>query len=204
MCKNSQSCNTKGQCSKKCWLLGLVFLGVCCFFMVGVLCVKYCKSGSAAMPLADKAVANIKAGLDVPESFKLVRSEQPDSAFGVYWFSADEQEAMMVAAMEYSTDMLEQVPNLYGDSLGVDTKALSAVKIYSPILQKAAMVMMEGKEKGAFSGWKVKTVYSFAVGKDEHYTLTRWTFFDPKGEKILGKMELPGDVPSAVDVEESE
>jgi len=148
--------------------------------------------------LSEKAVRNIKAGLDVPDSFHLIRSEQPDSAFGVFWFTNEEQEAMGEVAMEYSMTMLDHASELYGDSLRVNDEALANIKVYGPILQKAGMVMMESGEKGAFSGWKVKTVYSFSDSKNHRFTLTRWTFYDPKGEKILGKMELPGDVPSKV------
>lgn len=198
MCKSNQSCHTKGQCSKKYWLLGLAFIGVCCLAIAGMLCVKYSKSGAYASGLSDKAVKHIKAGLDIPDSFELVRAEQPDSAFGVYWFTNEEQEAMSVAAMDYSVTMLDRASELYDDSLKVNDDALASIKVYGPILQKAGMVMMEAKEKGSFSGWKVKTVYSFLDSQKHRYVLTRWTFFDPKGEKILGKMELPGDVPSKV------
>lgn len=204
MCKNNQSCHTKGQCSQKCWLLGLAFVGVCCLITVGVLCVKYCKSHVAASNMSDKAVKNITAGLDVPDSFKLIRCEQPDSAFGVFWFTNEEQEAMSEVAMECSVTMLDCASELYGDSLSVNDEALANIKVYGPILQKAGMVMMEAGEKGAFSGWKVKTVYSFSDSKNHRFTLTRWTFFDPKGERILGKMELPGDVPSKVIEEDFE
>ena len=198
MSKNNQSCHTKGQCSGKCWLLGLAFIGVCCLTTVGVLCAKYCRSGVALSNLNEKAVKNIKSGLDIPDSFQLIRSEQPDSAFGVFWFTNEEQEAMSELAMECSVTMLDSVSELYGDSLSVNDEALAKIKVYGPVLQKAGMVMMEVKEKGAFSGWKVKTVYSFSDVKNHRFTLTRWTFFDPKGERILGKMELPGDVASKV------
>lgn len=196
MCKSNHSSCGKGQCHQRCWLLGLFILGLACLCMTVVLCLRYCRQNVSKDTLTAKVVENIRAGLDVPSSFQLIRAEQPDSAFGVYCFSSEEQAAIGESAMEYSFSMLEHVSDLYDDSLEVNGDALAMVKVYGPILQKAGITMSDFKEKGSFSGWKVKTVYSFCDASNHQFTLTRWTFFDPKGEKILGKLELPGDVPS--------
>ena len=76
----------------------------------------------------------------------------------------------------------------------IDEYTLTQIKFYGPLLQKAGLVMTELKEKGDFSGWKIKVIYQFSDAGGNTFTLTRWTFLDPKGEKILGKLEIPGEV----------
>lgn len=192
MCKNDNCNNTKSQYRQRCWLFGLAFLGAACLCMAVILCKRYCVTRPSP-DLTAKVVKNIREGLDVPDSFKLIAAEKPDSAFGVYWFPMEEQEAISEKAMDFSMTMLDHVGDMYAED-SMDEHTLTQIKFYGPLLQKAGLVMTELKEKGDFSGWKIKVIYQFSDAVGNTFTLTRWTFLDPKGEKILGKLEIPGEV----------
>lgn len=194
MVKNNEKCNAKGQCCK-CWPYGLLFLFLSCFCLAGIFCYMRCTGGTHS-DLTAKVVKNIREGLDVPSSFKLIKAEQPDSAFGVYYFTEEEQDAISESLTDFSMTMLDNVSTLFDDSLAYDSENESQVmvRVFAPILQKASVVLMEMKDKGAFSGWKVKVSYSFADSSGHRWELTRWTFLNPEGDRILGKIDVPGIV----------
>lgn len=194
MVKNNEKCDAKGQCCK-CWPYGFLFLLLACVFFVGISCYKLCSGGSRP-DLTAKVVKNIQESLDVPSSFNLIKAEQPDSAFGVYYFTDEEQDAISESLTDFSMTMLDSMNTLFEDSLAYDSGSESQmmVKVFAPILQKASVILLEMKEKGAFSGWKVKVSYSFADPSGHRWELTRWTFLNPDGDRILGKIDVPGVV----------
>lgn len=184
--RKKNQCLMKGQ-HCKCWLFGL--FAVCAIAFLAVCALGYVVSSriQAKADMMELVTKNIREGLDIPGSYELVKSEQPDSAFGVYWFTDDEQDLI-------AQSVLDAIEDLYAADT-TDASDLSRYKIYAPVLQRASLLMMDMKNKGAFSGWKVKVCYSFNSSDGERYTFTRWTFFDESGSQILGKLDLPGMVP---------
>ena len=201
MC-NYVRCNAKSQCHTQCWLYGLFGIGIFCFCVVAHCCLNNCSRKALSSSLKSKTIESVKSGLDVPESFRLIAIEQPDSAFGVFWFTEEESDAINEAVMGFSAYILNQVDSiLSSDSL--DDTDLSLVRFYAPIIQKDNDVVSDMKDKGAFSGWKVKAVYSFKDTEGRLYTLTRWVFFDVSGEKIEDILEIPGAIVNNSDNQEN-
>lgn len=177
--------NAKSRCCNR-WLLALFAACAVCFLAVcaaGYYCSFYSNASAKMLQLVTD---NIRGGLDLPDSFKLITMEQPDSAFGVYAFEPDELDYISETLIDALCDM--QDVNMD------DPSAVTEMMAYKPVLQKACAVLMDVKDRGAFSGWLVRTVYSCATAGGMRLTFTRWTFLDKDGRKITGKLELPGDV----------
>ena len=186
--------DSNGRCSMKYCLSIFV---VCLCIVAAVVLVKVMLNSSSKKHdvLTEKAVSHIKSSIDIPETFELLHTERPDSSFGLYWFPVEEEQMISEKALDFAVGMFDKIPYLSKDSL--TEEASCYLQVYAPVMQKSGLKMMTRKEKGSFSGWRVKTVYGFSDSHRHRFTLTRWTFFDPKGEKILGVFELPGDMSSS-------
>ena len=178
MC-NRVSCDVKGQ-RCKCWLFTLFALVAVSFLAVCWFGYYYSSKPNSTAHMTDLVIKGIRNELAIPDSFNLVYVSAPDSAFGVYCFEQEELDEIADQAIDLSMNK----------NMTAEQAAL-----FNPVLDKAFKTLMSATDvKGNFSGWMIKACYSYATEKGERYAFTRWTFLNERGDKILGYLELPGEV----------
>ena len=121
---------------------------------------------------------------------KVIAHTQPDSAFGVTYFTRKEITGML-KVMDIVTKQLMAKTK--------DVNDISIVDVYTAALMRRQMnaaadvqtMIFKNVPKGHWSGWKVKIDYE-CVDKDGiKYRAERWVFFDKEGKNVIKTFEIP-------------
>lgn len=139
------------------------------------------------------AIEDIKAHLENPESFSVISVAKPDSAYGTYYFTYQEQaqinDIFLAGSMSACDKMTAALSVANEKKVNADYEYFKEVAPkYSDASQK---ILNNPKSKGNFSGWKVRTVYRYETSKGIPVKILRYTFLSPDYEKILGKIDVP-------------
>ena len=138
----------------------------------------------------DKAQENLKASLDYPKQLKLIVHTDPDSAFGVNYFTRKEITGML-KVMDVVTKKLMQSTTGINDITKADAYTVNLMRRQMNAANEVQTMIFKNVPKGEWSGWKGKIDYE-CVDKDGiKYRAERWIFFDRKGKNIIKTFEIP-------------
>ena len=136
-------------------------------FMLSVMLLASCQSRESKI---EKLVtSHLEQSLENPQNLKVLEIAQPDSAFGLNYFTKQEQAYMM--------NTITDVTKL------ADLEMRMSSGLFSGMLGEA--------KKGAWSGWKVRVTYT---GKSKYgcmYKAQRWYFLDKDCQTVIRHFDLP-------------
>lgn len=144
----------------------------------------------------EKMVEFVKEDLaktaDYPKSLKVLGVSQPDSAFGLKYFSEAEIQGITKIMAKLSETILKRTNNMQTfnpeDHYVMDL-AERQMTALAEVLKP--MSMEHPEQKGEFSGWKVKIDYQYKNKDGFDCRSERWYFLDKDGEKIMKHFDLP-------------
>lgn len=140
--------------------------------------------------LQDLAKESLKESLYYPHQLKILAISEPDSAFGINYFSQQEMKGMLRtmkavtdSIMKRTSDMTKFNP----DDYYVISLADRQMKATSEIRD----LLFQSTKKGPFSGWKVKIDYEAVDHDGVRYRSERWTFINKEGDNVLRTFDIP-------------
>lgn len=121
---------------------------------------------------------------------RVLSVSEPDSAFGVYCFSQGEVKGML-RTMKAVTDTIMArtagMTRFNPDDFYVISLADRQMKASSDLRE----ILFRSRERGDFSGWKVRIDYEAADHDGRRYRSERWAFIDKDGNNVLRTFDLP-------------
>lgn len=149
-----------------------------------------CAFNSPAKRMKRLAQENLKASLDYPKQLKVNAIAEPDSAFGVNYFTKQEIKGML-RVMAVVTKQLMQKTNGMSDFSNLDPYYSGLIQRQMSAASEVQNMIFKNVPKGQFSGWKVKIDYECADRNGIKYRAERWTFFDREGKSVVKTFEIP-------------
>jgi PBP1b-binding outer membrane lipoprotein LpoB len=145
---------------------------------------------SSKEKMFDKGQENLEASLDYPKQLELIAHTEPDSAFGVNYFTRKEITGML-KVMDVVTKKLMKSTTGINDITKADAYTVNLMRRQMNAANEVQTMIFKNVPKGDWSGWKVKIDYE-CVDKDGiKYRAERWIFFDREGENIIKTFEIP-------------
>lgn len=140
--------------------------------------------------MANLAEENIRQSVDNPNQLKILAVSEPDSAFGTNFFSQNEVQGMVMIMQKVSEEIMRRTNNMTEfnpndrDVMFLAERQMRAMAEIRPLIRGS-------KQKGEWSGWKIKVDYE-AINKDGlSYKAERWMFLDKDGRNIFNTIEIP-------------
>lgn len=161
---------------------------VIAIFGLAVFLMSSCASPSRRMK--NLAQDNLEASLDYPKQLKITAIAEPDSAFGVDYFSKQEIKGML-RVMSTVTKQLMEKTNGMTDFTKLDPYYNALIQRQMSAASEVQNMIFKNVQKGEWSGWKVKIDYECADKNGLKYRAERWVFFDRKGKNVVKSFEIP-------------
>ncbi len=137
-----------------------------------------------------KAKKNLEASLDYPKQLNITAHTDPDSAYGVNYFTRKEITGML-KVMDVVTKQLMTKTNGVSDVTKADAYTVNLMRRQMSAATDVQTMIFKNVPKGEWSGWKVKIDYE-CVDKDGlKYRAERWVFFDREGKNVVKTFEIP-------------
>lgn len=133
---------------------------------------------------------NLEASLDYPKQLKITAIADPDSAYGVNYFSKQEIKGML-RVMSVVTKQLMDKTNGMSDFSKLDPYYNALIQRQMSAASEVQNMIFKNVQKGEWSGWKVKIDYECADKNGIKYRAERWVFFDRKGNNVVKSFEIP-------------
>lgn len=162
----------------------IVFVSI----LTAVLALASC--GVSKNKLKDKAQANLVASLDYPKQLKLMAVSDPDSAFGVNYFTKDEMKGMLKVMSKVTDQLMKKTENIE-DFSKLDAYTAALAKKQMNAATEVQDMIFKNVPKGKWSGWKVKIDYQCVDRNGITFRAERWVFFDQKGDNVIKTFEIP-------------
>lgn len=168
--------------------------------MLGCMALMSC--GPSKGKMKDLAKENIELSVYYPKQLKIIAVSEPDSAFGVGYFTEKETQGMLYTMKSVTDTIMKRTSNMskfnpddhYVVSLA--ERQMRGMAEISSMIMKSDISVPRGRGKleggkGDFSGWKVKIDYSCVDENGIPYRAERWCFIDKEVKQVYKTFELP-------------
>ena len=133
---------------------------------------------------------NFTQTLDEPSSLKILSIAQPDSAFGLRYFTSKEKGLVFKSMKEATECLMERTCFMTAPNMN-DDYAMTIADLEMQVSSNVYGSMLGDSPKGAFSGWKVRTVYTAKSKYGCDYQAERWCFIDKDCKTVIKYFDLP-------------
>ena len=134
--------------------------------------------------------SHLEQSLENPEKLKVLEIAQPDSAFGLNYFTKKEQAYMMNTITDVTKVLMERTDYMTNPNLD-DAYTMTLADLEMRMSSGLFSGMLGEAKKGAWSGWKVRVTYT---GKSKYgcmYKAQRWYFLDKDCQTVIRHFDLP-------------
>lgn len=136
------------------------------------------------------AEENLRQSVEYPHQLQILGISEPDSAFGVNYFSQKEKEGILRIMRSVTDSIMRRTHNMESLDMG-DFYVMDLAERQMRANAEIQDMVRQSKVKGEWSGWKVKVDYAAKSHHGLDYHAERWFFFDKKGISIVRTLELP-------------
>ena len=156
--------------------------------MLSVVLLASCQSRESKI---EKLVtSHLEQSLENPQNLKVLEIAQPDSAFGLNYFTKQEQAYMMNTITDVTKVLMERTDYMTNPNLD-DAYTMTLADLEMRMSSGLFSGMLGEAKKGAWSGWKVRVTYT---GKSKYgcqYKAQRWYFLDKDCQTVIRHFDLP-------------
>lgn len=160
------------------------------FTILAAAAVILCSCGTGKGHLRHLATESLRESVYYPARLKVLAVSEPDSAFGVNYFTPKEMKGM-IRIMKAVTDSIMRrtsgMTRFDPDDYYVINLADRQMKATAELRE----LLFHSAHKGDWSGWKVKVDYEAVNHDGIPYRAERWTFIDKGGDNILRTFDIP-------------
>ena len=156
--------------------------------MLSVMLLASCQSRESKI---EKLVtSHLEQSLENPQNLKVLEIAQPDSAFGLNYFTKQEQAYMMNTITDVTKVLMERTDYMTNPNLD-DAYTMTLADLEMRMSSGLFSGMLGEAKKGAWSGWKVRVIYTCKSKYGCTYKAQRWYFLDKDCQTVIRHFDLP-------------
>ena len=125
--------------------------------MLSVMLLASCQSRESK--IEQLVTSHLEQSLENPQNLKVLEIAQPDSAFGLNYFTRQEQAYMMNTITDVTKVLMERTDYMTNPSLD-DAYTMTLADLEMRMSSGLFSGMLGEAKKGAWSGWKVRVTYT--------------------------------------------
>lgn len=134
--------------------------------------------------------SHLEQSLENPENLKVLEIAQPDSAFGLNYFTKQEQTYMLSTVTNVTKVLMERTAYMTKPDLD-DAYTMTLADLEMRMSTGLFSGMLGDCKKGAWSGWKVRVTYTCKSKYGCMYKAQRWYFLDKDCQTVIRSFDLP-------------
>ena len=156
--------------------------------MLSVVLLESCQSRESNI---NKLVtSHLEQSLENPENLKVLEIAEPDSAFGLNYFTKQEQAYMLGTVTNVTKVLMERTAYMTKPDLD-DAYTMTLADLEMRMSTGLFSGMLGDCKKGAWSGWKVRVTYTSKSKYGCKYKAQRWYFLDKDCQTVIRSFDLP-------------
>ena len=133
---------------------------------------------------------HLEQSLENPEKLKVLEIAEPDSAFGLNYFTKQEQAYMLSTVTNVTKVLMERTAYMTKPDLD-DAYTMTLADLEMRMSTGLFSGMLGDCKKGAWSGWKVRVTYICKSKYGCMYKAQRWYFLDKDCQTVIRSFDLP-------------
>ena len=134
--------------------------------------------------------SHLEQSLENPEKLKVLEIAEPDSAFGLNYFTKKEQTYMLGTVTNVTKVLMERTEYMTKPDLD-DAYTMTLADLEMRMSTGLFSGMLGDCKKGAWSGWKVRVTYTCKSKYGCMYKAQRWYFLDKDCQTVIRSFDLP-------------
>ena len=134
--------------------------------------------------------SHLEQSLENPENLKVLEIAEPDSAFGLNYFTKQEQAYMLDRVTNVTKVLMERTAYMTKPDLD-DAYTMTLADLEMRMSTGLFSGMLGDCKKGAWSGWKVRVTYTCKSKYGCMYKAQRWYFLDKDCQTVIRNFDLP-------------
>jgi len=134
--------------------------------------------------------SHLEQSLENPENLKVLEIAEPDSAFGLNYFTKQEQTYMLSTVTNVTKVLMERTEYMTKPDLD-DAYTMTLADLEMRMSTGLFSGMLGDCKKGAWSGWKVRVIYICKSKYGCMYKAQRWYFLDKDCQTVIRSFDLP-------------
>jgi hypothetical protein len=158
-----------------------------CLAALAVILMVSCDSRDRVLSLAESDVRNHTECQGEPE---ILGVSEPDSAFGLNYFTKQEQAYMLGTVTNVTKVLMERTEYMTKPDLD-DAYTMTLADLEMRMSTGLFSGMLGDCKKGAWSGWKVRVTYICKSKYGCMYKAQRWYFLDKDCQTVIRSFDLP-------------
>ena len=134
--------------------------------------------------------SHLEQSLDNPQDLKVQEIAQPDSAFGLNYFTQKEQAYLLGTVTDVTKVLMERTAYMTKPDLD-DAYTMTLADLEMRMSTGLFSGMLGDGKKGAWSGWKTKVTYTCKSKYGCKYKAQRWYFLDKDCQSVIRSFDVP-------------
>ena len=134
--------------------------------------------------------SHLEQSLENPENLKVLEIAEPDSAFGLNYFTKQEQAYMLGTVTNVTKVLMERTEYMTKPDLD-DAYTMTLADLEMRMSTGLFSGMLGDGKKGAWSGWKSKVTYTCKSKYGCKYKAQRWYFLDKDCQTVIRCFDVP-------------
>ena len=134
--------------------------------------------------------SHLEQSLENPENLKVLEIAEPDSAFGLNYFTKQEQAYMLSTVTNVTKVLMERTAYMTKPDLD-DAYTMTLADLEMRMSTGLFSGMLGDCKKGSWSGWKVRVTYTSKSKYGCMYKAQRWYFLDKDCQTVIRSFDLP-------------
>ena len=156
--------------------------------MLSVMLLASCQSRESKI---NKLVTgHLEQSLDNPQELKVQEIAEPDSAFGLNYFTEKEQAYLLGTVSNVTKVLMERTAYMTKPDLD-DAYTMTLADLEMRMSTGLFSGMLGDGKKAAWSGWKVRVTYTCKSKYGCKYKAQRWYFLDKDCKTVIRSFDLP-------------
>ena len=156
--------------------------------MLSVVLLASCQSRELKIKRLVKS--HLEQSLENPRDLKVKESAEPDSAFGLNYFTPQEQAYMLGTVTNVTKVLMERTAYMTKPDLD-DAYTMTLADLEMRMSTGLFSGMLGDMKKGPWSGWKVRVTYTCKSKYGCKYKAQRWYFLDKDCQTVIRYFDLP-------------
>ena len=157
--------------------------------MFSVMLLASCQSKESKIEML--VTSHLEQSLENPQNLKVLEIAQPDSAFGLNYFTRQEQAYMMNTITDVTKVLMERTDYMTNPNLDDAYYTMTLADLEMRMSSGLFSGMLGEAKKGAWSGWKVRVTYTCKSKYGCMYKAQRWYFLDKDCQTVIRHFDLP-------------
>lgn len=134
--------------------------------------------------------SHLEQSLENPQELKVHEIAEPDSAFGLNYFTEKEQAYLLGTVTNVTKVLMERTAYMTKPNLD-DAYTMTLADLEMRMSTGLFSGMLGDGKKGQWSGWKVRVTYTCKSKYGCKYKAQRWYFLDKDCQTVIRSFDLP-------------